>query len=235
MYETGFYFDWIAAAFVRGVWKDPALAYACDESLPLDSPLESLSREDFERIVRAGLASGLRLHRFKRTTDRPRIWKVLSILQGIEPTSLLDIGSGHGAFLWALLDAFPKLPVTAVDREEARVAVIKAVADGGVHELLGYVQDAARLSFDNAEFDVVTLLEVIEHVPEAMRALVEAVRVARRYVILSVPSREERNPHHTHLFTAERLTEMLLLAGATRVTTDKVHDHMIVIGRISRI
>jgi 2-polyprenyl-3-methyl-5-hydroxy-6-metoxy-1,4-benzoquinol methylase len=235
MYEPCFYFDWLAAAFVRGVNKDPQLAYPPNDRLRLDSPLEALSEHDMELIVRSGIASGLRLHRFKRTSELPRVAKVLSVLQGIEPINLLDIGSGHGTFLWPLLDAFPKLKVTAVDKEEARVGVVRAVSRGGVERLRGSIEDATRLSFDDGSFDVVTILEVIEHVPEAMKALAEAVRVARRYVILSVPAREDQGPQHTHLFSPERLTEMMQLAGVSRITTDLVQNHLIMIGKISRV
>src|SRR4051812_9320200 len=36
-----------------------------------------------EELVRLGLAAGLRLHRFKRTADLPRVRKVLGILHGL--------------------------------------------------------------------------------------------------------------------------------------------------------
>ena len=235
MYAPGFYFDRLAAAFVRGVNKDPLLAYPPDDSLKLDCPLEALSDEDIASIVKLGLSAGLRLIRFKQTSALPRVTKVLSILSGIEPVNLLEVGCGHGAFLWPLLNAFPNLPVTAVDKEEARIGVIKAVVRGGLERLSGAVEDATRLSFDDDSYDVVTLLEVAEHVPEAMRALEEAIRVARRYVIISVPARDEAPPPNTHFFNSERLTEMLRLAGATRLTIDTVQDHLIVIGRISRV
>ena len=35
--------------------------------------------------------------------------------RGLAPASLLDVGSGRGAFLWPLLEAFPGLPVIAVE------------------------------------------------------------------------------------------------------------------------
>ncbi len=148
---------------------------------------------------------------------------------------MLEVGCGRGTFLWPLLDTFRSLPVTAVDRDDSHVATVRTAARGGVECLKGTRNDAAHLPFADGSFDVVTLLEVVEHVPEAMRALAEAVRVARRYVIVSVPAREEGNPQHTHLFTSERLTEMLKLAGATRVTVDSVPDHLILIGRVSKV
>jgi len=63
-----------------------------------------------EEMVQLGLNEGLRLHRFKRTADLPRVRKLLGILRGLIPESVLDIGSGLGVFLWPLLDAFPWLP-----------------------------------------------------------------------------------------------------------------------------
>ena len=46
--------------------------------------------------------------------------RVLGTLRGIAPTHLLDIGTGRGVFLWPLLDAFPSLMVTAVERDDVR-------------------------------------------------------------------------------------------------------------------
>lgn len=231
MYETGFYFDWLAAAFVRGLWKDPELAYPADRRLQLDTPFECLAAADIERIVRWADDCGIRLQRFKRTSDIPRVRRVLHLLHGIDPASLLDVGCGRGMFLWPLLDAFPSLKVRAVDNEEGRVRVVQAVTRGGVSRLAGGIDNATHLVAENASFEVVTLLEVIEHVPEVMRALVEAVRVAKRYVVISVPDRGVGSPQNTHLLSAERLSEMLILAGASRVTIDSVPDHIIAIGK----
>src|SRR4051794_22966816 len=83
-----------------------------------------------DELVRLGLRAGLRLHAFKRTADLPRVRKVLGILRGLGPDSVLDVGSGRGVFLWPLLDAFPGVPVTAVDRRPDRVARLHAVAAG---------------------------------------------------------------------------------------------------------
>src|SRR5438093_12404207 len=84
-----------------------------------------------EGLVQLGLRAGLRLHRFKRTADLPRVRKVLGILRGLGPENLLDVGSGRGGFLWPLLDAFPWVPVTAIDRSAYRAGPLGAVAAGG--------------------------------------------------------------------------------------------------------
>ncbi|MGO8671778.1 MAG: class I SAM-dependent methyltransferase [Capsulimonadaceae bacterium] len=231
MYETGFYFDRVAAAFVRGVHQVPELAYPSDPILQLDDPLECLSPQQLEAIVRFGLVNGLHLHRFKRTTNRPRVSAALALIRGMKPANLLDIGFGHGAFLWALVDTFPHLPVTATDRDETRVSVATAVSRGGVTSLTAVTEDLYGLSFSSASFDVVTILDVIEHLPQPLGALTEAVRVAQRCVIVSVPSHEVGVLPHRHIFRAGQLTELLEAAGAVKITVDAVDNHLIAIGR----
>jgi hypothetical protein len=97
-----------------------------------------------EELIGLGGARGLRLHKFKRQAGLPRVRKVLGVLQGLAPASLLDIGSGRGAFLWPLLDSFPHMEVIALDRNPGRVADIDAVRRGGPHDLL---RRAAALLF----------------------------------------------------------------------------------------
>jgi 2-polyprenyl-3-methyl-5-hydroxy-6-metoxy-1,4-benzoquinol methylase len=88
-----------------------------------------------EEVVTRGLAAGLRLHRFKQVRVLPWVRKVLGVLHGIAPESLLDVGTGRGAFLWPLLAEFPSLPVTCVDVDAERVRELGRVADGGVLSL----------------------------------------------------------------------------------------------------
>jgi 2-polyprenyl-3-methyl-5-hydroxy-6-metoxy-1,4-benzoquinol methylase len=78
---------------------------------------------------------------------------------------------------------------------------------------------------------VVTMLEVLEHIHDTEAALRETLRVARRFLVLSVPSRPDNNPEHIHLFDAGRLERLLLAAGAARVSFDSVPGHLIAIAR----
>jgi 2-polyprenyl-3-methyl-5-hydroxy-6-metoxy-1,4-benzoquinol methylase len=186
-----------------------------------------------EELVRLGLDAGLPLHRFKRTAGLPRVRRVLGILRALAPATLLDVGSGRGAFLWPLLDAFPELRVTAADRAAQRVADIQAVAAGGVPRLAGAVMDAARLDLADKSVDGVTVLEVLEHLEWPEKAVAEAVRVARRFVIVSVPSKPDDNPGHIHLFNKESLQALFTPAGVGRLRVDFVLNHVVALAMLS--
>jgi SAM-dependent methyltransferase len=228
MSHSDYYFTKLAAAFVRGKVSQ---GISVDLPGPLRSrPLESLSPEDCEAVFCRGAESGLKLHKFKRTMGLARVRRVFGVLNSLAPADLLDVGSGRGASLWPLLEVFPNLPVTAIDRSARRADDLQAVRLGGVQRLSAMRANATALPFKNDSFDVVTLLEVLEHIPDAAKAVAEAVRVARRSVVLSVPSKEDDNPEHVHLFDQARLRN--LFEGAGRVNFDYVPGHLIAMARV---
>ena len=169
------YYTHLAAAFVRGKL--------------------GLEAESDEALIRLGAQRGLRLHKFKQTA-LPRVLKVLGILAGLQPASLLDIGSGRGAFLWPLLDRFPGLPVRALDVLPRRVDDINAVKAGGIDWVEATLADAAAMAEPAGAYDVVTALEVLEHMEESAPACRAIVAAAQRFVVASVPSKPDDNPEH---------------------------------------
>lgn len=210
------YFTQPTVAYVRGALK-----------LDMSAPLADLSPDEQTNILAAGLAAELPMHYFKRTMPLARVQRVVGMLRTLAPSALLDIGSGRGTFLWPLLDAFPALPVTAIDVSEERASLLMAVATGGFPTLTARRADATDLPFADDFFDGVTLLEVMEHIPDAQAALAEAVRVARRFVLISVPSKADDNPEHIHLFDATMLGRMAEKAGATAAKFEQVPGHLI--------
>jgi ubiquinone/menaquinone biosynthesis C-methylase UbiE len=201
------YYTELAAAYARGLLPDAG--------------------GDEAALIAAGRAAGLKLHRFKRSANLPRVRAVIGMLHGLAPENLLDVGSGRGVFLWPLLDVFPALPVTAIDRDQTRVDHIEAARRGGVATLSARTMDAAAMDFADNEFDAVTVLEVLEHVADPLAVAREAVRVGRRFVIASVPSKDDDNPEHIRLFDARSLSALFGEAGASRVSVEYVLNHMI--------
>jgi ubiquinone/menaquinone biosynthesis C-methylase UbiE len=217
------YFLLIAAAFVRG----RSGAAACSE-------VDELSNTELTSLVQQGLDSGLKIHKFKKTMGLARVSKILGVLRGLQPESLLDVGSGRGAFLWPLLDQFRYLPVTCVDLRADRVADIEAVRTGGISNVRALRMDAENLDLQDEAFDVVTMLEVLEHMPNPERAIGEALRVSRRAVLLSVPSHEDDNPEHIHVLGRKELEKMIAASGF-KVSFDQVLNHLLaVISKVSK-
>jgi ubiquinone/menaquinone biosynthesis C-methylase UbiE len=202
---------WLAGAYARGRLGLPAAV-------------------SDEAAIAAGASVGLRMHRFKRTGELARVRRVIGALRGIGATRILDVGSGRGAFLWPLVDAMPELGVLAIDLLQHRVADIDAVRRGGVARVAAVRMDATALAVRDGAMDVVTLLEVLEHMPDPVPAAREAVRVATRAVIATVPSKEDDNPEHLRVFTADGLSALLRDAGLARVTTDHVLGHVVAVG-----
>lgn len=213
------HYAWLAAAYVRG-------------SLGVLQPrLEELSEADCEALVQQGQQAGLRLHRFKRTSGLPRVRKVLGWLKGLQPPRLLDLGTGRGAFLWPLLDEFPYLEVTCLDRLDYRVADLNTVARGGVTRLSALQGELHALPFGEREFPLVTLLEVLEHTPDPQRCLAEVARVTDQSLILSVPSRPDDNPEHLHVLPPEQLQAWLLPLGFQRFKAEAVLNHWVMLAQ----
>lgn len=180
--------------------------------------------------VRAASEAKLRLHRFKRNAELPRVRKSLGVLRGLAPSSLLDVGSGRGTFLWPLLDAFVSLPITCVEASEERADQLECVRAGGVDRLTVYRLDVTEtLPFDADAYDVVTVLEVIEHLERPLDGARELVRVAERFIVCSVPSRPDDNPEHLRLYDRDSLTALWMDAGAARVQIDEVHNHYVAV------
>lgn len=214
----------LAAAYVRGCVRVPGELAG--------RRLEELTAEECARLVEIGAEAGLKMYRFKKKEELPRVKKALGFLKGVQPESLLDVGSGRGVFLFPFLRKFPYVPVTSVDLLEQRVALMEAMHRGGVENLTALRQDVCSWDMPGRSFDVVTLLEVLEHIPDVQRAIDAAVRLARRYVVVTVPSKEDDNPEHIHLLTKERLTELFGNAGCGRLQFDGVNGHLFMTARI---
>ena len=191
---------------------------------------DACTREELLSVVSAGLAAGLKLYPFKNSTQTlARIQRVLGFLRSVSFETMLDVGSGRGVFLIPFLKAFPEVRVTALDLLEKRVNFLNELADGGFRQLRAERKDVCSQPYPDGSFDVVCMLEVLEHIPDAEKAAACAVRMARKYVAVTVPSKPDSNPEHIHLLTKDRLAAMFGETGCTRLHFDGVEGHLFMV------
>ena len=185
------------------------------------------AEEELMQIFYAGKTAGLKLYPFKSGTQvLSRIRRTLGFLHSVSFDSMLDVGSGRGVFLIPFMKEFPDVNVTSVDILEKRVAFLNELADGGFPNMHAEQKNICDKPFHDKTFDVVTMLEVLEHIPEAEKAVDAAVKTAKKYVVVTVPSKPDNNPEHIHLFTKNILTDMFRSVGCERLHFDGVEGHI---------
>ena len=197
--------------------------------------VEHLSQAECTEILGLGKDWGVKLYRFKRGhEDLLRVKQVLGFLRGVYPGSLLDVGSGRGVFLFPFLEDFPQAKITSLDLLEHRVAFLEDIRRGGISNLTPMLADICTQPLPDKSTDVVTMLEVLEHIPDVQVAVNAGVRIARRYVVVTVPSKPDNNPEHIHLLTKPVLTELFQNASCGRLHFSGVPGHLVLVAAVSQ-
>lgn len=106
--------------------------------------------------------------------------------------SLLDVGFGLGYGLQIFATQANYLAGVDIDRKAVAAAQKLVGVIPGLQELRVY--DGQSLPYGPSSFDVVTCVDVIEHVPDYLSLLKEMLRVAARLVFISTPN---RRPEYT--------------------------------------
>jgi 2-polyprenyl-3-methyl-5-hydroxy-6-metoxy-1,4-benzoquinol methylase len=107
------------------------------------------------------------------------------LLDSTEPGSLLDVGCGEGVLTQRWAQQLAPRRVVGIDLDDPLIA---AEWEKRPAPNLTYVaQRAEHLPFADGEFDVVTAIEVLEHVPDPAHTVAEMARCASGHVLVSVP------------------------------------------------
>ena len=225
------YYNLLAAAYVRGLFMRTKNC-----SLPkelLEKSLGNLSDTEIEMILQSGKEANAKLYAFKNThTDMPRVKRVTGFLKSIGFESLLDVGSGRGVFLFPFMEEFPWVRVSSIDVLPHRVEFLQDITNGGIDRLNVFEGDICAQPFADNSFDVVTMLEVLEHIPDVEKAILSAVKIARKHIVVTVPSKPDNNPDHIHLLTKDVLTDLFGRAGCTRLRFDGVTGHLFMVATV---
>ncbi len=101
------------------------------------------------------------------------------------PQSLLDVGCGEGVLVHQWAQQLGEARVVGIDLEEPSIQA--GWAQRKAANLEYRVMRAENLPFADGEFDVVSAIEVLEHVPDPEHTLAEMARCAEHRLLVSVP------------------------------------------------
>lgn len=110
--------------------------------------------------------------------------RVLELVRTTGARRILDVGCGEGFTLCELRQAGIQAAMVGMDLNGAALAWNQAHAMAQAPLSLC---DIHHVPAADDSFDLVLCLEVLEHVPDSSLALAELLRVAREYVLVSVP------------------------------------------------
>ena len=107
------------------------------------------------------------------------------LVERADPSSLLDVGCGEGVLVQRLAHHLGPRRVVGVDLQEDSIQA--GWARHAAPNLEYRATPAESLPFAEGEFDLVSAIEVLEHVPDPRRTLAEMARCAQRWLLVSVP------------------------------------------------
>ena len=105
--------------------------------------------------------------------------------QRAAPESVLDVGCGEGVLTVEWAERLGDSRVVGIDLDDPKLRT--EWEQRSRPNLEFRAEEATRLSFSDSEFDLVSAIEVLEHVPEPEATVAEMTRVARRHLLVSVP------------------------------------------------
>jgi 2-polyprenyl-3-methyl-5-hydroxy-6-metoxy-1,4-benzoquinol methylase len=107
------------------------------------------------------------------------------LLDHAEPASLLDVGCGEGVLAQRFARRLGSGRVVGVDLQEASIQA--GWSQHRAPNLEYRTLAGAELPFAADEFDMVSAIELLEHVPDPLLTLREMARCAERHLLVSVP------------------------------------------------
>jgi ubiquinone/menaquinone biosynthesis C-methylase UbiE len=115
--------------------------------------------------------------------EKKRIEEIYKIIPK-DVKTILDVGCGNGSFLNFLLKTNKYNGLMGVDFSQEALKYVKTEKIGG---------NISELPFENNSFDLVTCLEVLEHLTEEEfnKGIAEIQRVSKKYIIVTVPNEED--------------------------------------------
>jgi SAM-dependent methyltransferase len=109
--------------------------------------------------------------------------RLSDVVRELAPEDILDVGCGEGYALSALREHAIACPMTGIDLSPDAIEHAKLRLPQAEFR----VQNALELAESGRTYDLVMMTEVLEHIEDPARMLPVLERIARRYVVVSVP------------------------------------------------
>lgn len=140
-----------------------------------------------------------------------RRYLVKQLLRGKHPERILDIGCGTGETLTFLQTLFPDAELFGVDTSYDSVSYSQKRGHKNV-----VFADANKLPYKHDKFDVILFLDVLEHIKDDTKALLEAKRVLAKNgeIIITSPalpflwSDHDKNQGHFRRYTEKEVYKL---------------------------
>ena len=138
---------------------------------------------------------------------------VLRLLEQISFSSLLDVGCGTGLLLQEIHQAYPHVKLAGAEFSQRALEI----AAQRVPHLVSLSLDLEKSPAPEM-YDVVTCIDVLEHIPDDVSALRNLFFSTRRYLVLSVPLGplfpvEKERYGHVHGYSRYELEKKIGEAG----------------------
>ena len=129
--------------------------------------------------------------------QRDRDVYVQRIASGLKPgTTVLDVGAGQGRYR----DYFKHCVYKTQDFEQYQGDTKDFQGETWTYAQLDYVSDITAIPVPDASFDFILCTEVLEHVPEPIKAIKEMARILKKggMILLTAPlgSGLHQQPYH---------------------------------------
>lgn len=156
------------------------------------------------------------LNHFNRVEQLHWWWEgrrtlIMNLLINDPPSKILDVGCGTGHTLTFLKSTFPKAKLYGVDLSKKAVFFSKKRGHKNI-----YQANALKLPFKKEQFDVVLLLDVLEHIKDHQKVINETKRVLKKggRIIVTNPalnfiwSSFDDNQGHERRYTRRELRKL---------------------------
>jgi ubiquinone/menaquinone biosynthesis C-methylase UbiE len=152
------------------------------------------------------------LKKFERREKQKIVFHYLETLLTDTPSKYLDLGCGDGRWTTDIYNYLGKNVETwGVDVSERAIGFARLISP-----MINFsVMSGDSTNFQSKSFDLITMIEVIEHVPDNIeeKMMSEVHRLLKKggLLILTTPSLNERlSAHHFRHYSVESITDLLV-------------------------